>query len=610
MIRFDSISKSYGGRTLFKNLSFSIGKGERCSLLGRNGTGKTTLLRLISGEETVDSGNIFIPKNYRIGMLAQHARWKAESALEEACLVTDAEWKASKMLFNLGFDDALLEGPISALSGGYSLRLQLAKLLLSEPDLLLLDEPTNYLDIKTIHWLETFLRKWPTEIISISHDRDFLDAISTHTMGLHRNELIRLPGTTAQYFSYILQKEEQHQKLLEKTGKQKANLQNFITRFGAKASKAKQAQSKQKMMDKLPQLEALAHIYALDFNFRESPSSAEVLINLDSVGFSYPDKPELFDDLSLTITPESRICFAGRNGRGKSTLLKLVRGDLTPTSGTIKFHPGCKIGYFGQTNIDRLNPQHTIEEEIATATPGLSYEQIKSIAGVMMFTQDDSKKRISVLSGGEKSRVLLAKILATPVNILLLDEPTNHLDIESIEALAEAIENFQGAVCLVTHSEMLLSRLSDTLVIFEDEKVFVFPDDYATFIETQGWKDEEAAAKSVKKETSEKHLRAQTVKDRSQLLGPIRKEIERLEKNIELLEKEKSEVEKKLVESLGHPASAPRPASAPHPASVGHPASLEQLSRRLKLIEEAIEASFLLLEEAETQRLELQNNES
>lgn len=549
MIRFENVSKNFGSRQLFANLTFTLGRRERCALLGRNGSGKTTLLKMIAGLDSCDSGSIVLPKNYKVGIVSQHAVWSGSTPLEEAITaLTDPqeEWKAKKVLFNLGFDNDLLQAPIATLSGGYCLRLQLAKLLLSEPDLLLLDEPTNYLDIKTIRWLCEFLRKWPNEIIAISHDRDFLDAISTHTIGIHRQKLVRVEGGTAKYFEYILQQEEQHEKLVERTEKQRAHLQKFVDRFGAKASKATQAQSKQKQMDKLPQLEALTAIYALNFNFREKPTAAAQLIRVESCSFQYDQKPNLFEDLTFSLRPGSRLCFAGRNGKGKSTLLRILKGELQPLSGTIHYHPSCSIGYFGQTNIDRLDPKKTIEEELLASAPDLSFEQMKKIAGVMMFTQDETKKRIGVLSGGEKSRVLLAKILASPVNVVLLDEPTNHLDIESIEALLEAIEAFNGAVCLVTHSELLLDRIAQELIIFEDEAVYHYLDGYRSFLNVKGWSDATKETSAPTKGTSTVGL--STAESSKKRLSPstLKRKIEQVEAAICAAEIKKEEAEKNL----------------------------------------------------------------
>ncbi len=604
MIRFDSISKSYSGKILFSNLTLSLNKGEKCALLGRNGSGKTTFFRLITGLESADAGEIYIPKNYRIGMLAQHATWKKESPIEEAEYILDEndQWKASKMLYNLGFDDTLISAPISSLSGGYCLRLQLAKLLLSEPDLLLLDEPTNYLDIKTITWLTQFLKRWPKEILAISHDRDFLDAISTHTIGLHRQELVRIQGKTNDYFTYILKKEEEHQKLVEKTSKQKEHLQNFIQRFGAKASKAKQAKSKQKMIDRLPELESLNAMSNLDFEFRQHQIEAQILIELNHVGFGYSHKTqpsdsndqkgELFNNLSFQLSQGSRFCFAGRNGRGKSTLLRVILGDLQPTSGKVKYHPQCKIGYFGQTNIDRLDPTKTIEEEILISAPDLAYQQIKAICGAMMFTQDDSKKRIGVLSGGEKSRVLLAKILATPVNVLLLDEPTNHLDLESIEALINALESFDGAVVLVSHSELLLSRISESMVIFEDDEVFVYPDSYSLFLKEKGWKTDAPIKQETETKTlSSKHQKALSLQEKSKTLSPVKREIERIEKSIAeseaLLKKTEANLLKVIESKLSH--------------------DIERESKELSRIEKFIEKLFEDLEVQYLKKIEIES---
>lgn len=495
MIQVDGLTLAYHGEPLFENASFSLQPKERCALVGRNGSGKSSLFRMLQGKETPDKGTITKRKNYLIGALDQHIVFTRPTLIEEAALglrpdEQDCIYKAETILFGLGFSEADLDRSPEEFSGGYQLRLHLAKVIIGEPDCLLLDEPTNYLDIVSIRWFTKFLREWKGEFIMISHDREFLDSVSTHTMGIHRQKIDKVKGDTIHFFEQIMQKEEIHEKTRQNLEKKREHLQGFIERFGAKASKATQAASKQKALSRIPVLENLKDLYQLDFQFNEAQFYGKKMLEANEVSFSYRPDPEqhLIEDFSLTVEKGERIAIIGKNGRGKSTLLRLLAGDLSPNKGVIKRSDNLEIGYFGQTNIDRLHPKHTIEEEIAAANPKLNYTRVKAICGLMMFSGDKSTKPNSVLSGGEKSRVLLGKILATSCNFLLLDEPTHHLDLESIEALIDAIEDFHGAVIMVTHSELILKRMVlDKIVVCHEGKQELFLGTYEEFLDKNGW---------------------------------------------------------------------------------------------------------------------------
>lgn len=495
MIQVSDLTLAYHGEPLFEEASFNIQPGERCALVGRNGTGKSSLFRLIVGQETPDKGTIAKRKNYTIGYLDQHIVFTKPTLIEEAALglhpeEKDCIYKAETILFGLGFKEDDLDRPPQEFSGGYQLRLHLAKVLIGEPNCLLLDEPTNYLDIVSIRWFTKFLQSWRGEFILISHDREFLDSVSTHTMGIHRKKVSKVKGNTIHFFEQLMQKEEIHEKTRVNLEKKREHLQEFITRFGAKASKATQAQSKQKLLSRIPVLENLKTLYQLDFQFNEANFPGKKMLEANDLSFSYggaTTKP-LIQHLSLSIEKGERIAIIGKNGRGKSTILRLLAGELVPTKGTYKCSDNTAIGYFGQTNIDRLHPKHSVEEEIALANSKLSLTQIKSICGLMMFSGDKSRKRNGVLSGGEKSRVLLGKIVATPCNLLLLDEPTHHLDMESIEALIDAIEDFQGTVIMVTHSELILKRMNlNKIVICHEGKQELHLGTYEDFLDKDGW---------------------------------------------------------------------------------------------------------------------------
>ncbi|MCE5316480.1 MAG: ABC-F family ATP-binding cassette domain-containing protein [Parachlamydia sp.] len=555
MLQIEDLMIAYQGKALFEQATFCIQEGERCGLVGRNGSGKSTLFRLMTGEETQDSGTISRPKNYRVGALSQHIRFTQPTILAEAALALSHEereslYKAEKILFGLGFNDEDMERSPQDLSGGYQLRLHLAKVLISEPNCLLLDEPTNYLDIVSIRWFARFLQQWKGEFILVSHDREFMDSVTTHTMGIHRGKVRKVKGGTIDYFDQILQQEEVHERTRANLDKKRAHAQSFIDRFGAKATKAAQAQSRQKLLDRIPTLERLKEIHQLGFQFNEAPFHAKKMLEAKEVSFAY-DSP-LIDHFSLTLEKGERVAIIGKNGRGKSTILRLLAKELTPCQGTLAQSENMRLGYFGQTNINRLHPQHTVEEEIATANPSLNRTEVKGIAGLMMFSGGASEKRTSILSGGEKSRVLLGKILATPCNLLLLDEPTHHLDLESVEALIDALEDFDGAVVLVTHSELILKRLPlDKIVVCRQGRQELFLGGYQEFLESGGWHDEGESSKPKKKSGDQREIKqqkAEQVAARSKLLKPLETEIAKMEKAITELEIEQQKAQAKLLE--------------------------------------------------------------
>jgi len=496
VIKINQLTKSYFDRELFSEVTFQMNAGDRLGLVGRNGHGKSTLFKLILGQEEFDSGDIVIPRNYRIGHLEQHLQFHQPTILEEAALGLPEEeahsiYKAEAVLSGLGFSQADFERAPGEFSGGFQIRINLAKLLLSDPNLLLLDEPTNYLDITSVRWISRFLSNFKGELIIISHDRDFMDSVTTHTAVIHRQKIRKFEGGTAKAYAQIVLEDEIHEKTRANEDKKRAHAEAFITRFRAQASKAKMVQSRIKMLERLPKLDDLAEIESLDFEFRHAPFAAKTLLEARNISFGYSEDNILFKDINLSINASDRIGVIGNNGKGKSTLLNVLSGGLTPLSGEIKTHPDMRIGYFGQTNIQRLDPKLTVEQEIRNANGALTRTQVRNICGTMMFSGDMALKKVTVLSGGERSRTLLGKILAHPSNLLLLDEPNNHLDMESIDALIESLQNFPGALLIVTHNEGLLRALATKLIVFQGGKADVIDAGYDEFLEKIGWEDEE-----------------------------------------------------------------------------------------------------------------------
>ena len=535
MIKINQLSKSYFSRELFTDVSFQMNAGDRLGLVGRNGHGKSTLFKLILGQEEPDSGEITIPRNYRIGHLEQHLDFTQPTILEEAALGLPEEefhsiYKAEAILFGLGFSQADLEKAPREFSGGFQIRINLAKLLLSEPNLLLLDEPTNYLDITSVRWVARFLANFNGELILISHDRDFMDSVTTHTAVIHRQKVRKFEGGTAKAYAQIVLEDEIHEKTRANEERKRAHAEAFINRFRAQASKAKMVQSRIKMLERLPKLEGLADIESLDFEFRHAPFAAKTLLEARNISFGYTADNLLFRDIDLTLNARDRFGVIGNNGKGKSTLLNVLSGGLKPLTGELKAHPDMKLGYFGQTNIQRLNPKLTIEQEIEQTNPALTRTQVRNICGTMMFGGDLALKKISVLSGGEKSRTLLGKILAHPSNLLLLDEPNNHLDMESIDALIESLQDFPGALLIVTHNERILRALATKLIVFHRGRVDVFNTGYDEFLEKIGWEDEDDGTGVRKRPTSRGNYNAKKEREKAERREKAR--IEKLEAQI------------------------------------------------------------------------------
>ena len=464
MIQLSNITKKYATRELFSELSFQLGSRQRIGLVGRNGCGKSTLFKIILGEEGFDSGEISIPKNYRIGSLKQHLHFTEPTITQEVALALSEDekydiYKVEKMLFGLGFTQNDLEKSPQSFSGGYQIRLNLAKLLIQNPNLLLLDEPTNYLDIVSLRWLRSFLKNFDGEVIIITHDREFMNSITTHTMGIVRKRVTVLSGDTHKFCAQLSANDEVYEKGRLGQEQKRKELEDFIARNKVRAATAKLAQSKMKLLEKMDEIEELVDEAVIDFDFNYKETPAKIILEGKDLSFGYEENKLLFKDVNFTLKKGECLAIIGKNGKGKSTLLNVLAGELKSKTGEIYTHPATKFAHFGQTNIDRLNKDNTIIDEIYVGNPKLAFSTVRSICGAMMFSGDDAKKKVSVLSGGEKSRVMLGQILACEVNLLFLDEPTNHLDMESIESLTEAIKNFEGGVVIVTHSEELLPIL-------------------------------------------------------------------------------------------------------------------------------------------------------
>ncbi|PKL93033.1 MAG: ABC transporter ATP-binding protein [Candidatus Goldiibacteriota bacterium HGW-Goldbacteria-1] len=544
MLQVNNLTLEFGEQMILDDVTFNIHSGERIGLVGRNGSGKTSLFKLISGELKPDSGTLSLPKNYTIGYLKQHLDFTQPTVLLEACLglsedEKDQVWKAEKMLSGLGFsEDDQLRSP-AEFSGGFQVRLNLAKVLLAEPHLLMLDEPTNYLDIISIRWLAKFLQRRENELLIITHDREFMDTVTTHTMAIHRNKVKKIQGPTEKLFSQIAAEEEIYEITRMKEQKIRKEAEDFINRFRAQATRASMVQSRIKALDKMEKKDELSNIQELGFKFNYKNFEAKMPLRVKNLSFGYTEDRMLIEDLSIDVEKRDRICVIGKNGKGKSTLLRLLAGELEPKEGTIKMHPESGVGYFGQTNIERLDSSLTIERELSKVRPDLKYSEVRKVCGAMMFSGDLALKHISVLSGGEKSRVSLGKILLNPANILLLDEPTNHLDIESCDSMVLALDNFDGAVIIVTHSELFLHHLANRLIVFNRDKVSVFEGSYQEFLDKEGWEEDEKKPKKQRVEKDsikQKSTREELEKQQKRIAAKITEAEKKIDENEDFME--------------------------------------------------------------------------
>jgi ATP-binding cassette, subfamily F, member 3 len=599
MIQVINLSKAYGEQILFDEISFNLNSGERLGLVGRNGHGKSTLLNLLSGQEEPDAGKIAVPADYRVGYLTQHISFSEETVIKEICLNLPKKedgWQdtylAEAALLGLGFSQDNFSQSPDILSGGFQVRLHLAKLLISEPDLLLLDEPTNYLDIVSTRWLYNFLRGWKHELILVTHDQAFMDSVTTHTMAIHRTKVKKIAGSTFKLYSQIRQEEEVHEQTRLNQEKQRVKTEEFIRKFRANSKTASRVQSRIKALKKIEKFEELKEISTLQFRFSSTVFRGKYPLQIQDLSFGFESaNPLLIENLSFSVNKKDRIAVIGKNGKGKTTLLNLLAGELTSPFGKIDYSPNTQIGYFGQMNIERLNPENTIEDEILNVQPDHNRSAARGICGLMMFSGSAALKKIKILSGGEKSRVLLGKILAAPANMLLLDEATNHLDMESTLAFMEAVAEFPGAVIMVTHSEMLLHQLATRLIVFDGQHAFLFEGTYQDFLDRIGWQDEKdladslRSAPSVESKKERRKRRAEIIAERSKLINPLKDRILEIETAIMELEEKVTEENRSLIElsKTGFGEDAAEISQALHT----HKAEIENLFEKLEeLVEE------------------------
>jgi len=580
MLVIDDLTVRIAGRTLLENASASVPTGSRVGLIGRNGTGKTTLFGVIAGDIAPEHGTVTLPPRWRIGRLAQEAPNGPQSLLEvvlaahdeRARLLAEAETaqdphriaeiqtrladigahaapaRAAAILSGLGFSHADQQRPCAEFSGGWRMRVALAATLFAEPDLLLLDEPTNYLDLEGTLWLQEHLSRYPHTLIVISHDRDLLDSAVGHILALEQRKLTLYRGG---YAAYARQRSERmllDQKLIKKQEAQRKHLQAFVDRFRAKATKARQAQSRLKMLAKMEPIAALVTDEVRPIHF---PEPAKLLsppiIATDGVSVGY-DGRAVLAGLSLRIDNDDRIALLGANGNGKSTLVKLLAGRLAPMQGTITRAATLKVGYFAQHQLDELEPEASPYDHVRALMPEAAEATVRARVGAIGFSADAADHPVKTLSGGEKSRLLLGLATFAAPQLIILDEPTNHLDIDSRGALIEAINDFPGAVILVSHDQYLLEACADRLWLVAGGRVKPFDgdlDDYRRLVLSEG--DADAAADKPAARPAASDARRAAADKRAQT-APLRKRIAQAEALIERLNRELEKVDAALAD--------------------------------------------------------------
>lgn len=593
MISFFNVSKSFAKQDLLVDCSFQVNAGERLGIIGANGSGKSTVFKLLLGLEHPDQGQISRPKHLRLGYLPQdvlHFRGRTvldqvmdvaeevqtieaelslladqlELPLPEAELTAAAQRqsrlleeyhrlggydlaaRARKVLAGLGFSEEDMERPVEEMSGGWAMRVALARILLAEPDLILLDEPTNHLDLDSLVWLEEYLVRTTSSLMLVSHDRVFLDRVVHRLLELENGRLTSYPGNFQRYLKEKEKKLQSQWAAYRHQQEQIRQIKRFIDRNRARKDRAKQVQGRLKMIDKMELIAPPTSPDRFSFTFPPPSRAAKIVLELKKVSKGYGDQP-VVSDIDLTIQRGDRFALIGPNGAGKTTLVRLMAGLLTPDSGQLLLGSGVRIAYFAQQQLELLNPQQTVLESLQSVAGDLGQGRLRNLLGGFLFRKDEVDKLVSVLSGGERSRLLLCQILVQQANFLLLDEPNNHLDIQGRRVLERALETYEGAICLVSHDRHLINGVANKILVIANGRVDMFHgnyDDYqeiwkmrlqspSPLPETESYRSEPSSG--TKKSKEQKRLEANWRNELHRKKAPLTRRLENLEQRIEKL---------------------------------------------------------------------------
>jgi ATP-binding cassette subfamily F protein 3 len=591
MISFDKVSKSFAKQDILLDCSFQVNAGERVGIIGANGSGKSTVFKLLLNLEHPDQGQISKPKNLRLGYLPQdvlHFHGKTvldqvldvaeevqtieaelsllanqlEQRLPEAELTAaaqsqsrlleeyhrlggyDLEARARKVLAGLGFTEKDMARQVEEMSGGWAMRVALARILLAEPDLILLDEPTNHLDLDSLVWLEEYLVQITSSLMLVSHDRVFLDRVVHRLLELENGRLTSYPGNFKRYLEEKEKRLKSQWAAYRHQQEQIRQIKRFIDRNRARKDRAKQVQGRLKMLDKMELIEPPTSPDRFSFTFPPPSRAAKIVLELKNASKGYGDQP-VVTDIDLAIQRGDRLALIGPNGAGKTTLVRLMAGVLTPDSGELVLGSGVRIAYFAQQQLELLNPQQTVLESLQSVAGDLGQGRLRNLLGGFLFRNDEVDKLVSVLSGGERSRLLLCQILVQQANFLLLDEPNNHLDIQGRRVLEKALEKYNGAICLVSHDRHLINAIANKVLVLTNGQVEMFHGNYDDYqevwkqrlqptlplTETESYRSETISASKKSKE--QKRLEAKWRNELSRKKAPLTKRLEGLEQTIE-----------------------------------------------------------------------------
>ncbi len=613
MLTIANVSKSYGPRTLFAEVSLNIARTDRLGLVGANGAGKSTLFNIILGKDQPDEGLIEWERGADFGFLPQESAPVGDETILQIATSggklepeNDDDWdidytlepRAKKILAGLGFRESDHLKPAKTFSGGWVMRAHLARLLVSEPTLLLLDEPTNHLDLEALLWFQDYLTRYPGGLVVISHDRAFLNALCTGMIELRGQRLHEYAGNYDDFLVERDARKERQQALFKNQQREIAHLQTFVDRFGAKASMASRAKSKEMQIARLEEVaidEPEDDLKKIQFRFPQPPRSGLKVMKLERVRQAYGDHV-VYEDLNYECERGQRTVLVGPNGAGKSTLLKILAG-VVPINGGLREEGGNVItGYFSQNRVDNLNPKLTVLEnvmELRTNENGLTEQQARGMLGAFLFRKDDVHKKVAVLSGGEKSRLALVKLLVNPPNFLLMDEPTTHLDISSIDALITALQGYEGTLLFVSHDVHFIRQVAKTVLHVHSGRLTPYAGDYGYYLEKSRAGNERAALTAGFTDGRPRQAEEKKPERPKAAAKPSASELRKLKSEVARLEQQIADLEAK---------QAALTAELADPATYAQGAKVQQLNADLKGTGEALQAASAAWEQA-AQRL-------